>query len=83
VIGTSPAAAGITPPTGRACTIAAPGAPYQTRRVDKDVARPIAHTVHAGQRDRFGEPLVERVTRVAAVIAVGQARALEPEHAAI
>jgi hypothetical protein len=33
--------------------------------VDPAVARNIAHRSHAGQRDRFGEPTIEHVERVA------------------
>jgi hypothetical protein len=36
--------------------------------VHEDVARRIASRVHAGQRDRFGEPVVEHVARVAAAV---------------
>jgi hypothetical protein len=36
--------------------------------VDEDVARRIAQRVHAGQRDRFGEPMGEHVARVAAAV---------------
>ena len=36
--------------------------------MDADIARSIAHYSHAGQRDRFGEPVIEHVERVAAAV---------------
>jgi hypothetical protein len=36
--------------------------------MDARVARNIAHSSHNGQRDRFGEPLIDHVERVAGVV---------------
>ena len=36
--------------------------------MNDESARRIALTAHAGQRDRFGEPLIEHVARVAAAV---------------
>jgi hypothetical protein len=38
------------------------------REVDEATARNIAHYSHVGQGDRFGEPLIEHVERVAAAV---------------
>ena len=36
--------------------------------MDATIARSIAHVAHTGRRDRFGEPLIEHVERVAAAV---------------
>jgi hypothetical protein len=36
--------------------------------VDPDVARAAAHQLHAGQRSRFGEPVIDHVARVQAAV---------------
>jgi (p)ppGpp synthase/HD superfamily hydrolase len=36
--------------------------------MDATIARSIAHAAHTGRRDRFGEPLIEHVERVAATV---------------
>jgi hypothetical protein len=36
--------------------------------VDPDVARDVAHELHAGQRNRFGEPVFDHVARVQAAV---------------
>jgi hypothetical protein len=36
--------------------------------MDATIARSLAHVAHTGRRDRFGEPLIEHVERVAAVV---------------
>jgi hypothetical protein len=36
--------------------------------MDTAIARNIAHYSHAAQRDRFGEPLIEHVERIAAAV---------------
>jgi hypothetical protein len=37
--------------------------------MDPMIARSIAHVAHTGRRDRFGDPLIEHVERVAATVA--------------
>jgi hypothetical protein len=36
--------------------------------VDPDVARAAAHQLHGGQRNRFGEPMIDHVARVQAAV---------------
>jgi (p)ppGpp synthase/HD superfamily hydrolase len=47
--------------------------------MDAAVARNIAHAGHTGRRDRFGEPLIEHIERVAAAVPA-EARAIAFLH---